>query len=54
MAGLEITAILFDGQDPAAVEAARSQWRDVTGAGLAAVYWAQEGGRWVKKHEAKP
>ena len=34
------------------VQGAREQWRAVTGAGLAAVYWAQEGGRWVKKHES--
>ena len=52
MQGLELTAILFDGHDPSAVDAARNQWRAVTGAGLAAVYWAQEGGRWVKKHES--
>ena len=52
MAGMEITAILFDGHDAAAVEAARDQWRAVTGAGLAAVYWAQEGARWVKRGES--
>ena len=54
MATMEVTAILFDGHDPVAVDAARGQWRGVTGAGLAAVYWAQEGGRWVKKHESAP
>ena len=55
MQGMETTAILFDGHDPAAVEAARVQWRAVTDAGLAAVYWAQgAGGRWEKRHEAKP
>ena len=53
MEALETTAILFDGHDQSAVAAARDQWRAVTGAGLAAVYWAQEDGRWVKKHEAK-
>lgn len=53
IAGLETTAILFDGHDPAAIEAARGQWRTVTAKGLPAVYWAQESGRWVKKHEAK-
>ena len=53
MASVETTAILFDGHDPAAVEAARGQWRRVTAAGFAGVYWAQEQGRWVKKHEAK-
>lgn len=52
MAAMTVTAILFDGHDAAAVESARERWRAVTGAGLAAVYWAQEGGRWVKKHEA--
>lgn len=53
MQTMETTAILFDGHDPAAVEAARGQWRTVTGAGLAAVYWAQgAGGRWEKRHEA--
>lgn len=47
------TAILFDGHDPAAVEAARGQWREVTGDGLAAVYWAQgAGGKWEKRHES--
>lgn len=54
MARMEISAVLFDGHDAGAVDAARGQWRDVTGAGLSAVYWAQEDdGRWVKKHEAK-
>jgi DNA polymerase III subunit chi len=53
MATMQVTAILFDGHDAAAVEAARAQWRAVTGAGLPAVYWAQEGGRWVKKHESQ-
>ena len=52
MASMEVTAVLFDGHDPAAVDAARAQWRAVAAAGLAAVYWAQEAGRWVKKHEA--
>ena len=54
MEAMETTAILFDGHDPTAVEAARDQWRAVTGAGLAAVYWAQgAGGRWEKRHEAR-
>lgn len=43
--------ILFDGHDPAAVDHARGQWRAVTGAGISAQYWAQDGGRWVKKAE---
>lgn len=52
MAAMQVTAILFDGHDPAAVEAARGRWRAVTAAGLAAVYWAQDDGRWVKRSEA--
>ncbi|MEM7505338.1 MAG: DNA polymerase III subunit chi [Pseudomonadota bacterium] len=49
---MEMTAILFDGLDPAAVDRARAQWRLVTEAGLKAVYWAQEAGGWVKKVES--
>lgn len=53
MAALDVTAILFDGHDPAAVEHARGQWRGVTDAGLQAVYWAQTpGGGWTKKAES--
>ena len=44
--------ILFDGADPQAVDHARGLWREMTGAGLAAQYWADEGGRWEKKAEA--
>ena len=44
--------ILFDGRDPAAVEAARGQWRALTTAGCAAQYWSQEGGRWEMRREA--
>ncbi len=46
------TCLLFDGNDPAAVEAARTDWRTLTAAGLAAQYWSEEGGRWQKKAEA--
>lgn len=44
--------ILFDGNDPAAVEAARGQWRSLTEAGCAAQYWSQESGAWAKKAES--
>ena len=47
----ERTCVLFDGNDTAAVEFARDQWRALTGAGLAAVYWSEEGGGWQKKAE---
>jgi DNA polymerase III subunit chi len=50
--GAERACILFDGNDPAAVEAARGQWKALTGAGLAAQYWSEESGRWQKKAEA--
>ncbi|MEM9046551.1 MAG: DNA polymerase III subunit chi, partial [Pseudomonadota bacterium] len=52
LAEMETTAILFDGHDPAAVDHARDQWRRITKIGQKAVYWAQEGGRWVKKAES--
>ncbi|NNJ67695.1 MAG: DNA polymerase III subunit chi [Boseongicola sp.] len=48
----ERVCILFDGADPQAVDHARSQWRAMTDAGLAAQYWADEGGRWQKKAES--
>ncbi len=52
VAGLERAMILFDGFDQDAVAHARTQWKAVTGAGVAAQYWAQEDGRWVKKAES--
>ena len=52
VAALNLTAILFDGHDPVAVDAARGQWRSTVAADLTAVYWAQEKGRWTKKAEA--
>jgi DNA polymerase-3 subunit chi len=54
LAGMEMVAILFDGLDEAAVAHARGQWRQVAGAGLKAVYWAQNpDGGWVKKQETE-
>ena len=44
--------ILFDGHDDGAVGQARDQWRTLTGAGAEAQYWAEEGGRWIKKAES--
>ncbi|MEI4470173.1 DNA polymerase III subunit chi [Frigidibacter sp. MR17.24] len=51
IAGHERVWILFDGNDPEALARARDQWRDLTGAGAAAQYWSEEGGRWEKKTE---
>src|SRR5690606_6690218 len=48
---LERVCILFDGNDPAALDHARAQWRMLTGAGIAAQYWSEETGRWQKKAE---
>lgn len=50
MAGFELVALFFDGNDTDAVQQARTDWKAVTDAGLDAVYWAQEdAGNWVKK-----
>ncbi len=46
---LERIWLLFDGADPQAVQAARGQWTRLTGWGLAAQYWSDETGSWVKK-----
>jgi len=60
--GAEVTAaevqalaracILFDGNDAAALQAARAQWKALTGAGCAAQYWSEDSGKWEKKAEA--
>ena len=50
--GLERVCILFDGNDPAAVDHARGQWKALTGAGIASQYWSEEDGRWQKKAES--
>ena len=34
---------------PDALAHARTQWKSLTEAGVAAQYWAQDDGRWVKK-----
>ena len=51
LAGLERVWLLFDGADDAAVQAARGQWTQLTAWGMAAQYWADETGSWVKKVE---
>ena len=42
--------ILFDSAEDAKAQA-RLQWKTLADAGIAAQYWAQEDGRWVKKAE---
>ena len=49
---MERGAILFDGNDAAAIERARTQWRQLTSAGVKAQYWSEDSGRWQKKAEA--
>ena len=51
LTGLDRVWLLFDGGDEAAVQAARGQWTRMTGWGLAAQYWTDESGSWVKKVE---
>ena len=47
------TMILFDGNDGAALQRAREQWKALTGAGIKAKYWSQETGPWALKAESK-
>lgn len=48
---MERACVLFDGNDPAAVDHARAQWKALTDAGCSAQYWSEETGRWEKKAE---
>ena len=48
---LERVCVIFDGNDPAALDIARGQWKALTDAGCAAQYWSEESGRWEKKAE---
>ena len=45
-------AVVFDGGDPGELAAARALWKRLTGAGAAAQYWAERGGRWEKRAES--
>jgi DNA polymerase-3 subunit chi len=48
----ERVCILFDGNDPDALNAARGQWKALTSAGCSAQYWSEESGNWQKKAES--
>jgi DNA polymerase-3 subunit chi len=52
IAALERVWVLFDGNDDTRLQAARAQWKAVTGSGHAAQYWSEESGRWEKKAES--
>ena len=43
--------LIFDGNDPAALAAARMQWKALTEAGIAAQYWSEDTGKWQMKAE---
>ncbi len=47
--GLQRICDMFDGNDEAAVEAARQRWRDAKAAGYALTYWEQTQSGWVKR-----
>ena len=49
-AGYLRVVLIFDGQDSAALDAARAQWKAAKAQGCAVTYWQQAlGGRWEKK-----
>ena len=48
---LDRVCVIFDGNDEAAIQLARSQWKTLTDAGCAAQYWSEESGRWEMKAE---
>ena len=48
-AALERVWVLFDGQNEAAVHAARGLWKAIVAENLPAQYWSEETGRWVMK-----
>jgi DNA polymerase III subunit chi len=43
--------LIFDGEDQAALSAARLQWKTLTEAGIPAQYWSEETGKWQMKAE---
>ena len=49
VAALERVCVLFDGNDPEALNAARVQWKALKDAGAAAQYWSEESGKWEMK-----
>jgi DNA polymerase-3 subunit chi len=50
ISGYERLVLIFDGEDPQALAAAREDWKAVKASGATASYWQQdEMGRWEKK-----
>lgn len=52
VAAYERVSLIFNGNDPDALDSARSDWKTLTGAGVAAKYWSQESGRWEMRSES--
>ena len=46
---VERLVLMFDGEDPEAVDEARAAWKTIKALGHPATYWQQDSGRWVKK-----
>jgi DNA polymerase III subunit chi len=50
ISGYQRIALMFDGDDPMALDAARSDWKQAKASGLTASFWQQNAeGRWEKK-----
>ena len=49
LAALNRICVLFDGNDAAAVTAARALWRDLATRGLSPEYWSEDSGRWQRR-----
>lgn len=50
IANFERACLIFDGRDPAALESARSRWKEAKAAGLTASYWRESAsGKWEKQ-----
>ncbi len=47
--GFQRICLLFNGYEDQALSDARVDWKSVSDAGLTAVYWAREDGRWIEK-----
>ncbi len=51
VAAYERVSLIFNGNDEAALGAARNDWKNLTRAGVAAKYWSQASGHWEMKAE---
>ncbi len=50
LAAFERACLIFDGHDQAALESARSRWKEAKEAGVAASYWRESAaGKWEKQ-----